>query len=103
MLLSIEPVRSKHDAEEVALDYGCRWGAEDINKVLQSGCHAELAVVPDLAAFKRLLAVVWPIATHIARWTYAARVDPLELAAPHIDDEALAMLKLACRYHHLPL
>jgi hypothetical protein len=103
MLLSIEPVRSKHDAEEVALDYGCRWGAEDINKVLKSGCHAELAVVPDLAAFKRLLAVAWPVATHIARWTYASRVSPLEPAAPHLGDEAIEALKMACRYHHLPL
>jgi hypothetical protein len=103
MLLSVQPLGSKADAEEVVLDYNCRWGVEDINKVLKSGCHAELAVVPDLAAFRRLLAVSWPIAVHIARWTYAARVSPLELAAPHVGDEAIAMLKLACHYHHLPL
>jgi hypothetical protein len=103
MLLSVQPIGTKADAQEVVLDYKCRWGVEDINKVLKSGCHAELAVVPDLAAFRRLLAVAWPIATHIARWTYAARVHPLELASPHVGDEAIAMLKLACRYHHLPL
>lgn len=103
MLLSVQPLGSKADAEGVVLDYKCRWGVEDINKVLKSGCHAELAVVPDLAAFRRLLAVSWPIAAHIARWTYAARVCPLESAAPHLGDEAIAMLKLACRYHHLPL
>jgi hypothetical protein len=103
MLLSTQPIGTKSEAEEVVLDYKCRWGVEDINKVLKSGCHAELAVVPDLASFRRLLAVAWPIAAHIARWTYAARVHPLELASPHLGDEALAMLKLACRYHHLPL
>jgi hypothetical protein len=103
MLLGTEPVHSKHDAELVVLDYRDRWGVEDINKVLKSGCHAELAVVPDLAAFRRLLAVAWPIAMHIARWTYAARVRPLDPAAPHLSDEALDALKLACRYHHLPL
>jgi hypothetical protein len=103
MLLAIELVGTKADAEEVVLDYKDRWGVEDINKVLKSGCHADLAVVPNLAAFRRLLAVAWPIATHIARWTYAARVHPLEPAAPHLGDEAIKMLKLACRYHHLPL
>jgi hypothetical protein len=103
MLLSTEPIRTQVDAEEVVLDYKDRWGVEDINKVLKSGCHAELAVVPDLAAFRRLLAVAWPIAAHIARWTYAARVRPLEPAAPHLGDEAIAMLKLACHYHHLAL
>jgi hypothetical protein len=103
MLLSVEPIHSKAGAEDAVLDYKDRWGVEDINKVLKSGCHAELAVVPELAAFRRMLAVAWPIATHIARWTYAARVDPLELAAPHLGDEAIEMLKLACRYHHLSL
>ena len=103
MLLSIESIGTQADAEEVVLDYKDRWGVEDINKVLKSGCHAELSVVPDLAAFRRVLAVAWPIATHIARWTYAARVTPLEPAAPHLGDEAIEMLKLACRYHHLPL
>lgn len=103
MLLSAQPIRSNADAEEVVLDYKDRWGVEDINKVLKSGCHADLAVVPDLAAFRRLLAVAWPIASHIARWTYAARLRPLEPAAPHLGDEAIEVLKLACRYHHLPL
>ena len=46
MLLSVQPVTTKAEAEEVVLDYKCRWGVEDINKVLKSGCHAELAVVP---------------------------------------------------------
>ena len=30
-------------------------------------------------------------------------VNPLEPAAPHLGDEAIERLKLACRYHHLPL
>jgi hypothetical protein len=103
MLLSIQPIETKADAEEAVLDYRDRWGVEDINKVFKSGCHTELATVPNLAAFRRLLAVAWPIAAHIARWTYAARVRPLEPAAPHLDPESLEALKQACRYHRLPL
>jgi hypothetical protein len=103
MLLSVAPIQTAHDAEEAVLDYKDRWGVEDMNKVLKSGCHAELTVVPDLAAFRRLLAVAWPIAAHIVRWTYAARVNPLELAEPHVGVEAISILKLTCRYHRLPL
>jgi len=103
MLLSIQPIETKADAEEAVLDYRNRWGVEDINKVFKSGCHAELATVPNLAAFRRLLAVAWPIAAHIARWTYAARACPLAPAAPHIDQASLEALKQACRYHRLPL
>jgi hypothetical protein len=40
---------------------------------------------------------------HIARWTYAARVTPLEPAAPHVGDDVIEALKLASRYHRLPL
>jgi hypothetical protein len=103
MLLCIQPIETKAEAQEAVLDYTCRWGVEDINKVFKSGCRTELTVVPDLAAFKRLLAVAWPVAVHIARWTYASRVCPNELAAPHTGDEVIEILKLACRYHHLPL
>lgn len=103
MLLSIAPVTSAREAEEVVLDYKNRWGVEDMNKVFKSGCHAELAVVPDLAAFRRLMAVAWPIACHVVRWTYAARVTPLEPAAPHVGNDLLEALKLACRYHGLSL
>jgi hypothetical protein len=62
-----------------------------------------VATVPDLAGFQRLMAFAWPVAAHIARWTYAARVLRRELALPHIGQEALDMLKEACRYHHLEL
>lgn len=80
MLLSVEPLKTQHDAEEAVLDYKCRWGVEEMNKVLKSGCHAELAAVHDLASFRRLLVVALPIAAHLLRWTYAARVTPLEAA-----------------------
>src|SRR4051794_39632813 len=32
-----------------------------------------------------------------------ARVTPLELATPHLGDEAIEALTPACRYHRLPL
>jgi hypothetical protein len=103
MLLTDMPVETTKAALDVVNYYRCRWGVEDINKIVKSGCHAELATVPDLAGFQRLMAFVWPIAAHIARWTYAARVTRRALALPHLGKEALDALKEACRYHRLPL
>jgi hypothetical protein len=103
MLLSTVAVTSTAEARDRVTDYACRWGVEDVYKVIKSGCHAELTTVPNLAAFKRLMAVVWPIALHMMRWTYAARVKPLEPAAPYVDEETLDALKEASRYHKLPL
>ena len=103
MLMGTAQVGSVQEAKEMALDYRDRWGVEDINKVLKSGCHAELTVVPDLASFRRLLAVAWPVSVHIPRWTYAARVTPLEPAEPHVGEDVIEVMKLACRYHKLPL
>jgi hypothetical protein len=103
MLLTVMPVETTRTALDVVDYYRCRWGAEDIYKIVKSGCHAELATVPDLTAFQRLMAFVWPIAAHIARWTYAARVNRRAPALPHLGDEALDALEEACRYHGLPL
>jgi hypothetical protein len=103
MLLSVMSVETTRAALQVVDGYRGRWGAEDIYKIVKSACHAELATVPDLAAFQRLIAFAWPIAAHIARWTYTARVTPHELALPHLGQEALDALKQACRYHGLPL
>jgi hypothetical protein len=103
MLLSVTPVETAKAALEVVDWYKCRWGAEDIYKIVKSGCHVELTTVPDLAGFQRLMAFAWPIAAHIARWTYAARVTRRELALPHVGKEALDALKEACRYHRLEL
>src|SRR5262249_10107500 len=103
MLLTVTPVKTTREALDVVDHYTCRWGAEDIYKILKSACHAELATVPDLVAFQRLLAFVSPIAAHIARWTYAARVDGRALALPHIGAEALDALEEACVYHELEL
>lgn len=103
MLLSTVAVTSTAEAQRTVADYGCRWGVEDIYKVIKSGCHAELTTVSNLTAFRRLMAVVWPIALHMMRWTYAARVQPLAPAAPYLDEETLEALKEASRYHKLPL
>ena len=103
MLLTVMPVETAKAARNVVSYYTCRWGAEDIYKIVKSGCHAELATVPDLDGFQRLMAFAWPIAAHIARWTYAARVTRHELALPHVGQEVLDVLKEACRYHRLEL
>jgi hypothetical protein len=103
MLLAVTPIETVKDALEGVDFYRGRWGIEDIYKIVKSACHAELATVNDLAGFQRLMAFVWPIAAHIARWTYAARVNRRELALPHVGQEALDVLKEACRYHRLEL
>jgi hypothetical protein len=102
-LLSVMPVETTKAALDVVNCYTCRWGSEDIYKIVKSGCHVELATVPDLASFQRLMTFAWPIAAHIARWTYAARVTRRELALPHVGKETLDALKEACDYHRLPL
>lgn len=74
-----------------------------LHRIWKSGLHLEREAVADVASFKRLLAILMPTASHLAQWTYAARVTPQAPAAPHVDPVVLKALKEACRYHKLPL
>ena len=80
-----------------------RWVVEEMNKMAKTGCGLESEVVSDIHAFRRLMLVVWPLASHLARWTHAARVYPTQLASKHASPETLQILREAARYHHLPL
>ena len=53
-----------------------RWVVEEMNKIAKTGCGLECDVVRNIKGFRRLLAVVWPLASHLARWTHAARIYP---------------------------
>jgi hypothetical protein len=105
MLLVVGPgrVADARGARAAAAAFALRWASEDMHKVAKSGCDLERTTVGDLASFERLLAVVLPAASHVARWTYAARVNPRAPARDHLDDATLERLKRACLYHGLTL
>jgi hypothetical protein len=103
MLLTTHPVADTRAAREVVRWYQARWGIEEFHKILKTGCRLEKDRVEDIEGFRRLLAVAVPIASHIARWTHAARMCPQEPALDHIDTDTLDTLKTASRFHRLPL
>lgn len=76
---------------------------EEFHKILKSGLDLEGQHVKDLQGFQRVLAVLTPIASHLARWTHAARVTPHEPAAGHVAPATLLALGEASLRHGLPL
>jgi hypothetical protein len=103
MLLTTCQVESVGDALKVVGYYAARWGIEVFHKIFKTGLRMEQDHVEDLASFRRMLAVLIPVASHIARWTHAARVCPEQPAAPRVEPETIDMLGEACRMHRLPL
>jgi hypothetical protein len=103
MLLTTCAVETVEQAHAVLGYYEDRYGIEPFHRIWKSGLHLEREPIADLASFKRLLAVLMPTASHIAQWTYAARITPQAPAAPHVEPDVLAALKEACRFHRLPL
>lgn len=103
VLLTTCPVTSADEALAVMGFYDDRYLIEPMHRIWKSALHLESEPVSDLASFRRLLAVLLPMAGHITQWTYAARESPQTSAASHVTPEILAGLKEACRYHKLPL
>jgi Transposase DDE domain len=103
VLLTTCPVRTAQQALVVVDHYNQRYLIEPVHRMWKSGFHLEREPVSDLASFKRQLAILVPMATHLAQWTYASRETPQAPAAPHITEEMLEDLKEACRYHKLTL
>lgn len=103
VLLTTCPVTTADDALAVMGLYDDRYLIEPVHRMWKSALHLEVEPVSDLASFRRLLALVMPLASHLAQWTYAARETPRALAASHVTPELLSGLKEACRYHKLPL
>lgn len=103
MLLTTLPVNTVAAARFVVECYEARWGCEEFHKILKSGLALEGQLVRDLTGFRRVLAVLAPIATHLARWTHAARVTPTAPAAGHVQPATLDALKEISRERDLPL
>ncbi len=103
MLLTTCDVTSPEDALSVITDYESRWPIEPMNHVLKTGCHLEQETVDGIESFRRLVAIMVPIALHLVRWMFAARQTPKELASDHVQPPFLACLKEACRFHSIAL
>jgi hypothetical protein len=105
LLFSVGPKRivDAAQAREAASHYALRWGSEDMHKITKSGCALERTVVRNFESFERLLLLVMPAASQIARWTYAARESPQTHAFRHLDRGTLEALEQTCRYQKLPV
>lgn len=103
VLLTTCAVRSVAEAQAVMGFYEDRYLIEPVHRIWKSALRLESEPVADLASFRRQLAVVVPLASHVVQWTYASRVTPNAPASAHVSAEVLAGLKEACRYHELPL
>jgi len=100
-LLTTCPVDTLEQAWQVVEDYRCRWGSEDIHKLVKSGLGIEEGVVDSIESFRRKLAIVLPLAAHVMQWTYAARETPGEPASRYLSAELLTSISLACRHAKL--
>jgi hypothetical protein len=103
VLLTTCAVGSVAEALRVMGFYEDRYLIEPVHRIWKSALRLESEPIADLASFRRQLAIVMPLASHIAQWTYASRVTPNAPASAHVSGEVLAGLKEACRYHELPL
>lgn len=103
MLLTTCPINSVEQAYAVVDHYGARWGSEDFHKILKTGLHLEEDAVDSIESFQRQLAVVLPLATQVAQWTYAARECPTEPVAKYVTSECLEVMTKALTYYKLPV
>ena len=103
VLLTTCAVTHADEAAAVVGYYDERYLIEPVHRIWKSALRLESEPISDIESFRRQLAIVMPMASHIAQWTYAARETPMSPASSHVSDEVLAGLKEACRYHKLPL
>ena len=101
MLLTTCEVQTLEDAWRVVREYTLRWGAEDLHKVLKHGLGLEHDRVDSLASFRRQLAIVVPLATHVVQWTYAARQAPGVPASKYVSAAVLKSIGLAAQHAKL--
>lgn len=103
LLLTTVPVTTAAEALVVVDAYRGRWPIEPMHAVLKTGLQVEQQGVKDVAASKRLLAVLLPVSLHLMRWAYGWRESPQELARTQVPAEVLSALKSACRFRGLTL
>lgn len=103
VLWSLAPVNTLEDALKVKDTYQSRWGVEEFFFVCKTGCRLEAEHIDSLASFQRLLIVVAVTATHLVRWTSAARTTPEQPAIDLVESETLQALADACKFHGVKL
>jgi len=101
MLLTTCEVKDVRAAWALVREYSLRWGAEDLHKVLKHGLGLEHDRVDSIESFRRQLAIVVPLATHVVQWTYAARQKPGEPAAKYLTPDVLDAIGQAAKYAKL--
>lgn len=102
LLWSLAPVKVDEDARLVIAVYKVRWKAEDLLKVCKSACHLEDQYVSSLTAFKRLLAVVMALATHLTQVVTLAREEPDRPAKDVVEPADLQATREAASYYRVP-
>lgn len=103
MLLTTCDVSNDDDAWAVVRNYGARWGCEDMHKVVKTGLHLETDPVDSIASFRRQIAIVLPLATHVLQWTYAAREAPGTPAKHYLSPELLRGMADVAAFCKLPV
>jgi hypothetical protein len=101
MLLTTCPLNDLADAWRVVEEYKLRWGCEDVHKVLKHGFGLEDDAVDSIESFRRQLAILVPLATHVMQWTYAARESPGQPASKYMEASELQLLSLASKHAKL--
>ncbi len=103
LLLTTVPVTTVDEALAVVDAYRGRWPIEPMHAVLKTGLQVERQGVTDVAASRRLLAVLLPVSLHLMRWAYGWRESPQQLASAQVPTAVLDALKSACRFRGLSL
>lgn len=103
MLLTTYPVSDARGAKLVVHAYLCRWGCEDLYKVIKTGLHLESDPVDGIESFRRQISVVLPVATHLMQWSWMARDTPGEAVATHVSPEILDAVRDASVFAKLPV
>lgn len=101
MLLTTCEVQNVNEAWKLVGEYAMRWGAEDLHKVLKHGLGLEHDRVDSIESFRRQLAILVPLATHVVQWTYAAREKPGVAAAKYLSVDVLNAIGQAAKYAKL--
>lgn len=103
MLWTTYRVEDARAAKLVVHAYLCRWGCEDLHKLIKTGLHLEGDPVEGIASFRRQLSVVLPVATHLMQWSWVAREMPGAPAAAHVPSELLDAARDASVVAKLPV
>jgi hypothetical protein len=98
-LWTLYPVNQIEEAQKIVAIYAARWRAEDYFKITKTGCSLEKFQVDSLESFERLLAMIIPTASYLAKWAYAARQEPNLPAKECVEPPILQIVEEVGEYH----